>query len=611
MKRRSRAIVIASVVAGVCVVALALGGWWARGVASAANSGKAHVEAGAKRLAAQDATDAAALFGAASRDFSRARTMLGPQSLGNVVVAIPLAGRQYSAARTLVTIGLDGSTAGTELAAVLREAQSTSTSSTSTATLGLLLTSARPHVDAALIALNAASDRAAQLPDSGLIAPLAKPVRSVKALLRAEGPLLGRARALLSLERYLLSSEHRILVISQDSAQIRPTGGFVGSYGIIDVGPKGVKLEAYKDVYSLPNPPGRVAPPRGAVMTKDFGFRDANWWMDFPTSARAMLAFWRASRQPPVDGIVAVDIVTMKELLGALGPVSVPGHAVTFTSQNLLNRLLYLVDVKGAGDKGVLITLANQFEQRVLSAGPAEIARAAIALAKAGDAKHVQLYFPSPEVEAAVTALGWSGAIAPTKGTTDLLAVSNAMNRGGKVNLAMKKTITYAVALKPDGSAVTTLVLGYSNTAPFPFPESVWNAFWDYLRVYRAPGTALSSGAGRLRHRSTMTVDTGLPTVVREFSVPRGQRRPVTVVTRVPGAWRGSDYRLLIVRQADLEDIPTTVSVMAPAGWRVSSVSAWKTASHTALPASNGGSGARLALPLSGDVVFDVGLQRN
>ena len=92
----------------------------------------------------------------------------------------------------------------------------------------------------------------------GATAP-ATGVRSVKAALSDVAPLLDRSHALLSLDTYLLVSKRRILVVSQDGAELRPTGGFMGSYGVIEVGPEGVKLEKYQDVYALPDPRRHVA----------------------------------------------------------------------------------------------------------------------------------------------------------------------------------------------------------------------------------------------------------------------------------------------------------------------------------------------------------------
>jgi hypothetical protein len=478
-----------------------------------------------------------------------------------------------------------------------------------------LIGSGREHVDSALVALCDVADRSAGLTEDGLVPPLAKAVRSVKEALVEVAPFLDRSRALLSLERYMLASERRILVISQNSAELRPTGGFAGTFAILNVGPTGFTLEKYADVWSLPDPPRISVPPPGAPGAVHFGFRDANWWIDFPTSARAMLGFWGESGQHPVDGIIAIDVVAVRDLLEVFGPISVPEYKETFTAENLLDRLLYLVEVKndgGPGKKGVLVALANELEQRVLSAGPKALSESALALAKSADAKHVQMYFSDGGAQAAVTGLRWSGAIAPPAGTTDLLAVCNAMNVGSKINIAIGKAVDYEVALEPDGSAETTLALDYSNTAPFDLPPSL-SVFSNYLRVYRAPGTVVVPDA-HPSVGSTSTVDIGLPAAVRRFTLSRGHSHRETIITNVPGAWRAgkaavSRYRLFLVRQADLQDVPTTVTVTPPAGWRVSSMSARRTASGEALAVMGNGSVVRLVTPLDGDLVLDLEMQ--
>jgi hypothetical protein len=188
------------------------------------------------------------------------------------------------------------------------------------------------------------------------------------------------------------------------------------------------------------------------------------------------------------------------------------------------------------------------------------------------------------------------------------------MNVGGKINIAIRKTMGYEVALQADGSAETTLVLDYSNTAPFDLPASQNSVFSNYLRVYRAEGAVIAPDS-RSARGSTVTVDLGLPTAVREFELARGHKQRETIVSMVRGAWRSgsatvSRYRLFLVRQADLQDVPTTVTVTPPEGWRVASVSAWKVASGGAVAATAEDGRARLEVPLTGDLVLDVGLQR-
>jgi hypothetical protein len=247
------------------------------------------------------------------------------------------------------------------------------------------------------------------------------------------------------------------------------------------------------------------------------------------------------------------------------------------------------------------------------------VARSALALAYAADAKHLQIYFTDASAQAAVAGLGWSGSLTPPANTSDILAISNAMNLPSKANVGVRKTIDYAVRLTADGSAETTLVLDFSSTAPFDVPPFQSGVFRDYLRVYRVPGTVPQAAPGEPPVSGDVPVETGLPVIVRTFRLPRESEHRETILSTVPAAWTirpnagpvtVAHYRLFVVRQADLEDVPTTVAVTPPPGWRVRNVSAWRNASGEALAVSAAGGTARLSAPLDGDIVMDVGIVR-
>lgn len=631
MKRRTWWIISAGAVTAILLTGLVA---WsgAKEFQSAALQGKQEASAAVASLTVKDPTAAIAQFDSAAKSFGAAKDQLGPEWAKGAIRFLPWLGAQFGAADDLATIGVEGSSAGKELATMLRD---NTTAPAGQAGLGALLKTARPQLDAALVSLTAVADRYLGLSDQGLVAPLAEAVREAKQVLSPMDSVLQHSHSMLSLERFFLATPRRILIVSQNNAELRPTGGFIGSYGLLQVGPDGLSLEEYQDIYTLKD--SQLIPsPAGATMTQKYlQLRDANWWIDYPTSARTMLRLWQDLEQPPVDGIVAVDVVAMRDLLRVFGPITVAEFNATFTADNLLERLIEIVEIQmgptGEPRKGVLVRLANELTRRMMDMKADDLLETSAALGKSANEKHVQLYFTDAQTQAAVDEAGWAGAIDPPEGTTDLLAVTNAMIRASKSNMAVRKSIDYRVTLAADGSADTTLVLSYSNTDPL-LDGILRRWFGNYLRVYRPVGTQLVPDTDDAPATALVTDEMGLPAATRAFRLYRGNLVQQVIRTTVPNALvagratvvprspvalgaaaapttpadRVSHYRLLIVRQADLADVPAAVSITLPDGLTVSSASAWKRTSGQALPVTSQGQTVTFAAPLDGDVILDV-----
>lgn len=643
MNRRT---IILLVAAAAVLVVLLLGARIAA-VAGAARAGKRLAESGAEHLVRREVTAAATDLGSAAERFGRAQRLLPPPRVDGLIGALPWFGHQYVSMRRLLTAGEAGSRAGREVALGLAGMPLAGLSDErSMAVVSAGLARGRPHLLAAVAAAREAEAASARIREAGLAGPLKDATRSLRRKLAAVSPLLRRAEPGIELATWSLARKRRLLVLAQNGAELRPTGGFIGSYGIVETGPEGLRLVTFQDVYRLPDPKGLVEPPPGAeLVTNDFSLRDANWWMDYPTSARRILRFWRQYRQPPVDGVVAIDTVAVRELLSVTGPVRIDAYATTFTAENLLGRLVYLVEVKEGGPgrdkKDVLELLAHEVLDRVFTTPGDRLQALMAAMGRAADSKHVQIYVTDAKVQRAVDAMGWSGRVLHRPGVTDVVAVSSAMTRASKVNMSMRKTIAYEIRLALDGTGDATMTLGFANVAPFRFPLK--GVFRDYLRVHRARGTgergvAAHGAGGPARGTPTaagagggvLPIVAGLPTHIRQFTLWRKQTHTVMIADRVPGAWAATlgaaeamptdgapvvdarapteaarGYRLELFRQADLQDIPTTVTVAVPRGHVVSRAEAKRLQDGGALPVAVDGP----VVVWSGPLVSDMGLE--
>src|SRR3989344_5610276 len=86
----------------------------------------------------------------------------------------------------------------------------------------------------------------------------------------------------------------KYLILFQNPSELRPTGGFPGTYGVVSF--KDGKLQDFKvdDVYNLDGQLQEliIPPVQLQHITPNWGMRDTNWFVDFPTSARKTMEFY-------------------------------------------------------------------------------------------------------------------------------------------------------------------------------------------------------------------------------------------------------------------------------------------------------------------------------
>lgn len=606
----------------VVTITLLAAGIWAWSIAAVASSGRSAATAALAQAEAGDLDAALASFEQAEADFSRAHDLLGPQWLQSV----PLLGRQLVAAENLMTIGREGAAAGTELLEITRLA----TSLTGGNRLNQLITGAQPRLDAALVSLVRISDCADQLSTDGLVPPLAEAVTEARGVLEPMSLMLDNSQELLDLERYLTAGDHTFLLLAQNSSELRPTGGFVGTYGLLQFGPSGIELKSFSDIYKLPRDTLNLPLPEGrSIAHSHLNFRDANWWLDFPTSAETMLKLWDNMKQPEVDGIIALDVPLLQALLKVHGPISVPESSEKITEENAMLVLNEVVqyELSGTGNrddrKAAVITLVSKLFGW-LSDLPADQVRPALeSITRSANEKHLQLYFTDDVAQGAIEQVGWSGSLDPPAGTTDLLAISNGLVNASKANYGVTKTVDYSVAVAPDGSAETTLKLGYSKRDEklLGVPRH-WVA--NYARVYRRAGTELSDPANGFE---SINDAVGLPTFGQFVRLNLGQSKELVLQNTLPQAVQqggpaqagpdsvtgeadGWHYRLSFAKQADLYETQAAVRVTLPEQWRVISAKAWRRNDGKEIPVTIEGSKLSFDTPLKQDLIFDIELAK-
>ena len=216
-------------------------------------------------------------------------------------------------------------------------------------------------------------DTANELQRASLIPPLR---RATEQLSDALGAVARQLRAAHAADVFVARAAEpgpplRLLFLAQDTWELRPSGGFIGSYGILEVGNGTLHLSQYADATNLPDPvtPMRPPDPLGSNLPHVWDLTGAGWWPDFPTSAQAAEALFRSQGGGEVDGVVGSTQQFIEDLLRAIGePMPVPGFPDVVGPGNVAERILYNVELKRPSDeprKKFLTALSQELFRRL------------------------------------------------------------------------------------------------------------------------------------------------------------------------------------------------------------------------------------------------------
>ncbi len=294
------------------------------------------------------------------------------------------------------------------------------------------------------------------------------------------------------------------LFLFQNNHELRATGGFIGSYALLDV--NGGRIRRFF-VDGIFNPDGQlkenIVPPKPIQkISAGWSLHDSNWFPNFPTSAEKAIFFYEKTGGPTVDGIITLTPAVLQRVLALVGPVTLPEYGVTIDAENFIPIIQDEVEVKYDKEenepKRILGDLMEVLLLRFLSFNrPEETWRLGNTFAELLNERHILLYSRHPDIERLIRSAGWSGEVLATP--HDYLSVIHTNINGYKTDGVIKETIEHMADIRADGRVVDTVTITRQHTGGHT-PYTWWNQVnADYARVYVPQGSKLISAEGMTR----------------------------------------------------------------------------------------------------------------
>lgn len=358
-------------------------------------------------------------------------------------------------------------------------------------------------------------------------------------------------------------SPQRYVILFQNNTELRPTGGFIGSYATLELNKRQVsnffvQTNVWKSdtAFSAQYP---ITPPYPLNQaTTVWAMRDANWSPDFPTTSKQVLDFYHKMYGQPAHGVIAIDTSIILQILDITGPIDFPEYKTKLDSSNFLSVVQYKVEIEYFENKKnkienepkqIIADFMPKLFQELAKLKPLEAAKVNAILVESLARKSIQVYTVQPEAQQALVDLDVAGQV--KQNSSDYLYINNANIGGGKSSL----NVTQEVTLKQNsyGNPIENQVeitRTHHGNGVWPDADNV-----NYMRIMVPQGSTLVKTEGAFELKETL-VENGKTVFAGWFNTPVASKKFATITYRLPDSITRDDYSLLLQRQPG--DNPTT-----------------------------------------------------
>lgn len=330
-----------------------------------------------------------------------------------------------------------------------------------------------PTAEEALPGLQRAQQTLSTMPEGGLLLAqvteagdqLARQVNTAETTLEAAatfgkvaGPLLGQ------------EGKRRYFVGILNPNETRGTGGFLGTYGILTADNGTITVDeigSNSDIPSLSAYPASIdAQFRNRYGNDALLTGNMNLSPHFPDTANLWLAAWQQKTGERLDGAIALDIVSLGQLVAATGkPLTLPDGTM-LNGQQLTQFTLRDIYAQFP-DAGV----RKEYQEEIARSGLTEVtalpkpAAMAEAFGRGFSEGRIVVWSSDAQAEKQLEAAGISGSIAVSGGHTVKAVLINAS--GSKLDAWLTRGVTYQVGRCPvDGRVDSAVTVNVRSDVP-------------------------------------------------------------------------------------------------------------------------------------------------
>jgi hypothetical protein len=327
---------------------------------------------------------------------------------------------------------------------------------------------------------------------------------------------------------WLADSPKRVLVLFQNPSEIRPAGGFLGSYADVSINKANLEKIDVRDINDADREFNlKIIPPK-PLQAEITSWRaaDANWFFDFPASAAQVIKFVEASKlyastsfsassnlSVTFDGAIAVSPKILGDILSITGSVDLPDSHISLDKDNFLTTLQRQVQLgqatKATYPKKILQELFSVLFEKILLFDDSQKQALGGLIGGWIENKDLMFYFKNSDLQSFIDYYVASGEVydLPKDFNGEYLALVDANVGGGKSDIFLKQDVEFTSQINTDGTVSDHLTITREHQGN---KSKDW---WyrapneDYLQIFTSPGSRLVNFSGGVEKKISVPIN--------------------------------------------------------------------------------------------------------
>lgn len=332
-------------------------------------------------------------------------------------------------------------------------------------------------------AVRASAERLQAIDASNLLPQISEPLIEARTQLGSVQGTLDAAASASKLAPSMLGSseQRRYLLLVQNNAEIRATGGIPGALAVLtaDKGKLSLASQTSAGALGIFTPAITVDAEQRNIYSTRLGkyVQDINLTPDFPTAAATAKAMWEKRAGEKVDGVISIDPVALGYILDATGPLELAdpqvralgsGMPARLTGDNVVKTLLSDVYSKITEPKkqdAYFAAVASDIFAE-LSSGNNDAQQLMEGIGRGASEHRILVWSDRQEEQNVLLKYPLSGAVTSESLPPSQFGVYFNDGTGAKMDYYVKRTVQLIQQCPADGYNNVVVRITSTNTAP-------------------------------------------------------------------------------------------------------------------------------------------------